>query len=150
LQQGQADAFTVQPPAKRKQILANILGLQIWKAYEERVKETVKQIKEELQRLEVLISECDETLRTEGQVRRELQTTQAQHAEAIAKLQVAEELLAQVQDAPLTWKSTQEMRRTAHQRVYELNQDLTQSKQLANRYQQEWAQFQDILRQGGH
>ena len=149
LQQGQADAFTVQPPAKRKQILANILGLQIWEAYEERVKETVKQIKEELQRLEVLISECDETLRTEGQVRRELQTTQAQHAEAIAKLQVAEELLAQVQDAPLTWKSTQEMRRTAHQRVYELNQDLNQSKQLANRYQQEWAQFQDILQHKG-
>ncbi len=32
LQQGQADAFTTRPPAQRKQILADILGLDAWRS----------------------------------------------------------------------------------------------------------------------
>ncbi len=42
LQQGKADAFTAQPPGKRKEILADILGLARWDDYEARAKAEVE------------------------------------------------------------------------------------------------------------
>ena len=41
LRQGHADEFTKQPPAKRKEVLANILGLSLYDRLEERAKELI-------------------------------------------------------------------------------------------------------------
>ncbi len=43
LRQGHADEFTKQPPTKRKEVLANILGLSIYDELEERAKNLAKQ-----------------------------------------------------------------------------------------------------------
>lgn len=43
LQQGHADAFTAKTPSKRKELLAEILGLARWDAYEAQAKEKVRE-----------------------------------------------------------------------------------------------------------
>ncbi|MFC2010300.1 AAA family ATPase [Chloroflexota bacterium] len=43
LRQGHADEFTQQPPAKRKEVLANILGLSVYDELEEQAKEFARQ-----------------------------------------------------------------------------------------------------------
>ncbi|MCP4516227.1 MAG: SMC family ATPase, partial [Delftia sp.] len=48
LRQGRADEFTVKTPGERKQILANIRGLDQWAGYEERAKARVKQTQQQL------------------------------------------------------------------------------------------------------
>ncbi|MBZ0276975.1 MAG: SMC family ATPase, partial [Anaerolineae bacterium] len=48
LQQGKADAFTTKAAAQRKQILADILGLEQWTVYEDAAKDILKNITNEL------------------------------------------------------------------------------------------------------
>lgn len=52
LAQGRADEFTAKPPAQRLQILANILGLEQWQTYEDRAKESIHVLRQEMQRAE--------------------------------------------------------------------------------------------------
>src|SRR3990172_8332694 len=44
LMQGKADEFTGKRPTERKQVLADILGLQDWEGYEARAKESIRGI----------------------------------------------------------------------------------------------------------
>ncbi|MGA2112406.1 MAG: SMC family ATPase [Anaerolineales bacterium] len=52
LAQGRADEFTAKPPSQRLQILANILGLDQWQTYENRAKESIHALRQEMQRAE--------------------------------------------------------------------------------------------------
>ena len=62
LRQGHADEFTKQPPAKRKEVLANILGLSLYDRLEEKTKELAKQQQMEKAQLENSIQEIDQEL----------------------------------------------------------------------------------------
>jgi exonuclease SbcC len=62
LSQGRADEFTAKPPFQRVQILAAILGLDIWGRFEERAKERVRQLHEKIDRLEVRRTEMEREL----------------------------------------------------------------------------------------
>ena len=44
LLQGRADEFTTKTPAQRKQVLANILGLEVWEIYEKRARERMTDV----------------------------------------------------------------------------------------------------------
>ncbi|MSQ32009.1 MAG: SMC family ATPase [Dehalococcoidia bacterium] len=52
LRQGQADEFTSKAPAKRKEVLSNILGLSLYEEMETKAKEHIKTLREVLYRLE--------------------------------------------------------------------------------------------------
>ncbi len=62
LVQGRADEFTKKGPAERKAILGEILGLQKWAFYEERVKEALREGANDARYLEDRIKEIDEEL----------------------------------------------------------------------------------------
>ncbi|GAB4468894.1 MAG: hypothetical protein Kow00124_03570 [Anaerolineae bacterium] len=62
LVQGRADEFTKKGPAERKAILGEILGLQQWAFYEERVKEALREGANDARYLEDRIREIDEEL----------------------------------------------------------------------------------------
>lgn len=62
LAQGRADEFTMKTPNQRKEVLANILGLDIWDTFENRAKERVRQTRNEIQRLEGRLAEIDREL----------------------------------------------------------------------------------------
>ena len=65
--QGKADQFTQQPPGKRKAILSNILGLEIWEIYRERAAERRKVIERELSLADDHIQEIEAELTEEPQ-----------------------------------------------------------------------------------
>ena len=62
LRQGNADEFTKQEPAKRKEVLTNILGLEIYNNYEERAKENIKVAQQHKLQIATSISEIENKL----------------------------------------------------------------------------------------
>jgi exonuclease SbcC len=108
LQQGEADAFTVKQPAKRKEILSNILGLEAWGHYEEQVKEHLTETNSRLNALTLRIEDIDRELETETQVQRDLQEAEEAHQQAKEQLEHAEGLLKEVETAPTERKAAQD------------------------------------------
>jgi exonuclease SbcC len=62
LRQGHADEFTRQPAGKRKEVLANILGLSIYDEYEDMAKDKAREAEQEKMQLSVGISEIEAEL----------------------------------------------------------------------------------------
>jgi exonuclease SbcC len=90
LVQGRADEFTTKPPSDRKQVLADILGLERWERYEERAKLRIQECKAEIQRLEVRIHELEIELGLRAQYRDELDQAQQAAGTTAARLAEAE------------------------------------------------------------
>ena len=76
--QGKADEFTQQNASKRKEVLSNILGLEIWDEYKNRTAEKRKTIEREVDEIDGRVAEIDAEL-AEGETRKnrldELQRT---------------------------------------------------------------------------
>jgi len=70
LLQGRADEFTVKPPAKRKEILADILGLSFYDELEERAKNCARERERDREILERAIEEIDSELALRGEYER--------------------------------------------------------------------------------
>jgi exonuclease SbcC len=79
--QGKADQFTQQNPGKRKEVLSNILGLEMWEEYKNRSAEMRKRIEREVDGIEARMAEIDTELAEEDSRRMrlaELESTLAQ------------------------------------------------------------------------
>lgn len=63
--QGKADQFTQQNPGKRKEVLSNILGLEMWEEYKNRSSERRKLIEREVDAIQARIEEIDAELSEE-------------------------------------------------------------------------------------
>lgn len=63
--QGKADQFTQQNATKRKDVLSNILGLEIWEEYKNRTADERKSIEREVEIIEARIAEIDSELAEE-------------------------------------------------------------------------------------
>jgi len=72
LLQGRADEFTVKPPSKRKEILADILGLSFYDELEERAKNRAREKDQDRKMLERAIEGIDSELALRGEYERGL------------------------------------------------------------------------------
>lgn len=90
LMQGQADEFTGKKPTERKQVLADILGLQQWDEYEDRAKDRLKQIEIETAGLEAVLKEIESELARRVDYEHELVEAQARALEVNTRLREAE------------------------------------------------------------
>lgn len=90
LVQGQADEFTGKRPNERKQVLADILGLQDWERYEERAKEKIRAIDNRLHGIDALLKEIEDELGRRPDYERELTAAQAKVIEVSERLRQAE------------------------------------------------------------
>ena len=72
--QGKADQFTQLSPGQRKEILSNILGLEIWETYREITKEHRRNMEFDLSRIEIALEEIETEISREEQVRIQLKT----------------------------------------------------------------------------
>ena len=90
LVQGHADEFTSKRPTDRKQVLADILGLQEWERYEERAKDKLRAIDLRLAGLEALLREIEAELARRPEYEQELRQTQARVIEVADRLRQAE------------------------------------------------------------
>lgn len=100
LLQGRADEFTTKTPAQRKQVLTNILGLDIWEVYENRAKERINASKATIVRLEGRLEEIDRELGQRAQYEKELEAAEIQARDVSEKLDVSEK----------EWSSLEEIR----------------------------------------
>ena len=78
LRQGHADEFTKQPPAKRKEVLSNILGLSLYDRLEERAKELARQQQIEKTQLENTIQEIEQELAHKSELEASLSKAQSE------------------------------------------------------------------------
>jgi len=86
LRQGHADEFTIKTPAERKQVLANILGLDRWAVYEERAKERLRRIEGEQQMIALRLTEMQAELDKQPTYEGQLQDAEARISEIAAVL----------------------------------------------------------------
>jgi exonuclease SbcC len=109
LLQGRADEFTVKTAGERKQILADILGLDQWERYEERTKERLKSTDQQISLVASRLEEIERELAQEGDFRADLAEAQATALRLSDALRRAEADLHKVQAArqELTHKQMQ-------------------------------------------
>lgn len=94
--QGKADQFTQQSPSKRKDVLSNILGLEIWEEYKNRAAEKRKAIEREVDEIEGRVAEIDAELAEEEARKRRLEELQLSLKQLSAAREVQESVLANI------------------------------------------------------
>ena len=99
LRQGRADEFTVKTPAERKRVLGDILGLDRWTVYEERVKERLRAIQAEAQVIELRLREIGAELARRPEYEVELQAARATVAKLSAAVQEAQVAYQRIETA---------------------------------------------------
>ena len=72
LRQGHADEFTIKPPAERKKVLADILGLSFYDEFEERAKSCAKMREQQQMALQITIEEMQREIESKGRYEAEL------------------------------------------------------------------------------
>jgi exonuclease SbcC len=99
LLQNRADEFTVKTPAERKQVLADILGLEQWQIYEERAKDRVRQVEEQITLTDNELHRIDDELAQRPRYEAELSSARAAVIVLGDKLHQAEEGWQKIQNA---------------------------------------------------
>jgi len=145
LQQGRADAFTVKPPAQRKDILGNILGLEQWQIYEDRAKRVLRQIEQELDLIAVRLQEIERQEAEEPALRRDLEVATSALDDAKKLREEAEALYAEVAGAEEQMSAAQTRLSQAQHRVRQRQDDLEEIERDLERHRQRLAEVQNVL-----
>jgi exonuclease SbcC len=97
--QGKADQFAQQPPARRKEILGSILGLEVWETYRERAAGRRKSVERDLDAIDGRLQEIDAELAEEPQRREHLAALEAELARLTAVRKTQEAALESLRQA---------------------------------------------------
>ena len=124
VQQGHADSFTASTPGKRKELLAEILGLARWQDYETQARERLRAVESELSAIQVSIEDKEREEAREPEVRRALDAAGSEADSLRAELGIAEASLAEVAEAPAWLQAARDQQAAAARRIQELRQDL--------------------------
>jgi len=146
LRQGHADEFTTQPPAKRKEVLGNILGLAIYDELEAQSREMVRQQESEKAQLTSTVTDITSELARKPDYDIELEQSERElgHIEAVIKehesgrneLRAQKEslekkkaqlgqLTAKIDDASINLKSWEEQAARHNARIKEYQELMT-------------------------
>ena len=157
LQQGRADAFTVKTPAERKKILSDILSLDRWTEYEDKIKAMLTDISRQIDIINHDVDTIDDEIAKEPQYKRELADATQAYEEANANLKIAEEQLDKVansedalrrenenlirQQGIITQRqddmqSAQDEIERQHEKIAEYQTTIDQAETIASGYQQ--------------
>ncbi|BAS31594.1 AAA family ATPase [Dehalococcoides mccartyi] len=88
LRQGHANQFTQQPPGKRKEVLANILGLEIYDQLEDLARQAVREAEAKNLQIEQSIEDGKESLKSRPELEEALNHTRKDLAEGEGKLKI--------------------------------------------------------------
>jgi DNA repair protein SbcC/Rad50 len=149
LLQGQADEFTTKTASQRKQILADLLGVNQWDAYRDAVAETRKAAENELTILDAQVSDIELELLQEESRKQAWEIAQAEYNRLKGEKETRELVLQQARKtADLITQQKQQVQnlRLAHQRAAQQLADWQAT--LAKR-QAERARHEATFGQGG-
>jgi exonuclease SbcC len=151
LRQGHADEFTVKTPAERKRVLGEILGLDVWDTYEERVKERQRSVEREAHALNLRLKEIEAELARRPEYEAQVETAQQEVVElsaALQEIQTAWQALEATRaDLRLVRSQRQEVARRieqAEQEVAGLGEEQARRKARLDQHQRVLAQAEEI------
>ena len=145
LQQGKADAFTTTTPARRKQILSDILGLDQWAKYENAVKDRLKTITNNLTYFDQRIDEINAELARKPGLEQDLETATQSHKDAESAREAAETRLKEVEHAPGDLRNAQDNKAERERRVRELQRELDEVQANIESKQEQIAGYQETI-----
>ncbi len=140
LRQGEADAFMEKTPSKRKEILGNILGLEMWDQYRSIARDMRKEAEGEVSRLEADVAAIEEELAQEPELRQKLEEAQRRVENAHSEVEKAEIRLERLSLALQKLES-------ARRRIDELWSDKSEIEEEIARYEAELSRLEDRIRQ---
>ena len=125
LLQGRADEFTVKPPAERKRILAEILGLSYYDTLEQRARERLRSEERTVQALALVLEDLEKQLSSRDDQERALNAAQEQvdrsEEEAAGRQEELANLRAQTAELEAAGRQAEETRR----RLAQIEEDVT-------------------------
>jgi len=147
LLQGRADSFTVKTPAERKQILADILGLARYDAYEQRAKDEAQARREQAERIQGEIAAADRELARREEHEARLAAARA-HVEAAAlACRAAEADQARARQAVGVLEEQERQLADLRARGARAERDLSDTRQALASAQGRLAEFEAVLAQ---
>ncbi len=135
LLQGRADEFTIKPPAERKRVLADILGLSYYDILEQRAREQMRAREREAQALRLLLDDLEAQLSRRQKYETSLeqaQQTVQHHEQETARLQ---EELARLQEQITGLRSLAEQAKERRRRLAEIEGEIGQLEEKIRRQQ---------------
>ena len=117
--QGKADMFAQQTPAKRKELLSSILGLEAWEEYRVILSAKRRAQEDELKAGQTMIAEIDRTLEKESEIETSLELTESNLKSSLELKKTKEENLA-------TLKANAELAKSANEKIVQLNELIAQ------------------------
>jgi exonuclease SbcC len=145
LQQGKADAFTVMGAAKRKELLADILGIQAWERYEENAKARRAILREELKMFEGRRKEIQDELLREPALREALAAAEAACAEVEREANALDAAKQALEGAEPAYREAEKRRSEAQRQLERLTADLASQAQQAEKRRAKIAEYRAIL-----
>ncbi len=140
LRQGHADEFTTSNPARRKQVLANILGLSAYDELESRAKDLAKRQESEKEQLNRTITDIDTELARKP-------TYQAQMEQAQGELSRIEKTIREQESTLNRLRQQKESLEAKKSQLTQLEQHLTERARTLEQWQQQIEQLHSRIKE---
>lgn len=147
LLQGKADEFTTKTPNRRKEILADLLGVSQWDVYKEAATERRKLEEGRRDLLDAQLGEIEREAAEEPERQRVLLAAQGEQAVVQERLNDKERLLEQLRRAETAVSQQREMVKTIAATLSRAQRDLAALQKTRQTRQQERDSYQTILDQ---
>ena len=145
LLQGRADEFTVKRPGERKEVLGNILGLDVYARYEQAAKKAAQEHKERADQLLAAIEQIDQELAREPEYKAALQGAEADQVRLQSERAAAEQACGRAQAELQEAESTQRQLADLQARMARARQEADQLDREIAAYQARLEQFNEAL-----
>lgn len=137
LLQGKADEFTTKTPNKRKEILADLLGVTQWDAYREAAATQRKEAEGKIDLLQARLDDITAEVAQEPERRAALEAARQARAAIVARLQLKEQLLNQMRQTAAAIEQQKQMVKNLETNVARLERNLQTSRQNQAQRRQE-------------
>ncbi|MCA9938143.1 MAG: SMC family ATPase [Anaerolineales bacterium] len=148
LLQGKADEFTTKTANKRKEILADLIGVNQWDQYKEAAAVRRRETEGQLQLLDARMTDIDQELDEETERAAILAVAQEEESRISERLADKEQLLTQLRRVETAVQHQRQAVHTLANNVTRARQNLTQTEAGQARRQQELDAFQALLDEG--
>jgi exonuclease SbcC len=126
LLQGRADEFTTKTPGERKEILSEILGLEVWSDYEERAKAKLKSIDQQQASCKADIERIEEDLASEDDYQQELIQAQNEQIRLADELAVIDGRAHEIEVAQLAYDERCQRQDDLRRRIAQAEREIGQ------------------------
>lgn len=147
LRQGRADEFTVKTPAQRKRVLGDILGLDRWAVYEDRVKERQRTIETEVEAISLRLEEIEAELARRPEYEAQLEAARAAVDELGAALEEAQEAYQRIEAARTELRHTESQVADQEERIAQAERELSDLADERAAQRERLAQYESLLAQ---